>query len=149
MRSWVPGFIQNLTAALGTESALALTGFSIAGPTWVMTTVANDPMVIDSSLQKLVDAFNAELTAEEQSKRIVLSQESAGGRTWSVLKPGGLPISVVWTYDRRLPGGGVRSAAWPSARSRRGTAARRSSGRRRSSASCRPLPAFIRRRSAG
>ena len=93
------GFIQNLTAALGTESALALTGFSIAGPTWVMTTVANDPMVIDSSLQKLVDAFNAELTAEEQSKRIVLSQESAGGRTWSVLKPGGLPISVVWTYD--------------------------------------------------
>ena len=94
------GFIQNLTAALGTESALALTGFSVSGPAWMMTTVANDPLVIDGSIQKLVEAFNAELTPEEQTKRIVLSQESAGGRTWSTLKPGGLPLSIVWTYDR-------------------------------------------------
>jgi hypothetical protein len=94
------GFIQNLTAALGTESALALTGFSVTGPTWLMTTVANDPLVIDSSLQKLVDAFNAELTPEEQGHRIVFTQESAGGRTWGSLKPGTLPLGVVWTYDR-------------------------------------------------
>ena len=143
------GFIQNLTAALGTESALALTGFSIAGPTWVMTTVANDPMVIDSSLQKLVDAFNAELTAEEQSKRIVL-ESGERGRTdveraearWPADQRG-LDLRSAATWWRR------RIAAWPSARSRRGTAARRSSGRRSSSASCPPLPAFIRRRSAG
>jgi hypothetical protein len=57
-------------------------------------------MVIDSSLQKLVDTFNAELGADEQSKRIVLQQESAGGRTWSTIKPGGLPIGITWTYDR-------------------------------------------------
>jgi hypothetical protein len=62
--------------------------------------VANNPTVIDSSLQTLVDAFNAELTADEQGKRIVLGQESAGGRTWSTLKPGGLPLGIVWTYDR-------------------------------------------------
>jgi len=93
------GFIQNLTAALGTESALAVTGIAVTGPTWVMATVANDPLVIDSSIQKLVDAFNAQLTPEEQSKRIVFSQESAGGRTWKMLKPGGLPIGIVWTYD--------------------------------------------------
>ena len=47
------GFMQDLTAALGTESALALTGFSTSGPTWVMASVANNPSVIDSSLQKL------------------------------------------------------------------------------------------------
>ena len=29
------GFVQNLTAALGTEAALALTGLSASGPTWV------------------------------------------------------------------------------------------------------------------
>jgi FecR protein/Putative zinc-finger/Protein of unknown function (DUF3352) len=94
------GFIQNLTAALGTEAALAVTGLSVSGPTWVMASVANDPAVIDSSLQKLVETFNAELGPDEQGKRIVLEQESVGGRTWNTMKPGGLPVGIVWTYDR-------------------------------------------------
>src|SRR4029450_13056304 len=94
------GFVQNLTAALGTEAALALTGLSASGPTWVMASVANNPAAIDSSLQKLVETFNAELGLDEQGKRIVLEQESAGGRTWSPMKPGGLPLGITWTYDR-------------------------------------------------
>jgi hypothetical protein len=94
------GFLQSLTAALGTEAALALTGFSTSGPTWVMAILANNPSVIDSSLQKLVETFNAELGPDEQGKRIVLGQESANGRTWSTMKPGGLPLGVTWTYDR-------------------------------------------------
>lgn len=94
------GFVQNLTAALGTEAALALTGLSVSGPTWVMASVANNPAVIDSSLQKLVETFNAELGPDEQGKRITLLQESVGGRTWSTMKPGGLPLSITWTYDR-------------------------------------------------
>jgi hypothetical protein len=94
------GFVQNLAAAWGTESALALTGLAVTGPTWVMASVANDPPVIDSSLKKLVDTFNAELGPDEQAKRIVFEQESANGRTWSTIKPGGLPLSIVWTYDR-------------------------------------------------
>ena len=94
------GFVQNLTAALGTESALAVTGLSASGPTWVMASVANNPVVIDSSLQKLVETFNAELGTDEQGKRIVLQQESAGGRTWSTMKPGGLLLGITWTYDR-------------------------------------------------
>ncbi len=103
------GFVQNLTAALGTEAALALTGLSASGPTWVMTCVANNPAVIDGSLQKLVETFNAELGPDEQGKRIVLQQESAGGRTWSTMKPGGLPLGITWTYDSGLHGGGLRS----------------------------------------
>jgi hypothetical protein len=94
------GFVQNLTAAWGTESALALTGLSASGPTWVMASLADNPPVIDSSLKQLVDAFNAELGPDEQAKRIVFEQESANGRTWSTIKPGGLPLSVTWTYDR-------------------------------------------------
>jgi hypothetical protein len=85
---------------LGTESALALTGLSASGPTWVMVTVAHNPLVIDSSVRQLVDAFNAELKPDEQGQRIVFGQESAGGRTWSTMKPGGLPLGIVWTYDR-------------------------------------------------
>ncbi len=94
------GFIQNLTAAFGTEAALALTGFSASGPTWVMASLANNPPVIDSSLQKLVEAFNAELGPDAQAKRIVFEQETAGGRTWSTIRPGGLPLHFTWTYDR-------------------------------------------------
>jgi hypothetical protein len=94
------GFIQNLTAALGTEAALAVTGLSVTGPTWVMASLTNNPAVIDSSLQKLVETFNAELGPDEQDKRIVFGQESAGGRTWSTIKPGGVPLGITWTYDR-------------------------------------------------
>ena len=93
------GFAQDLAAALGTETALALTGLSTSGPTWVVSTVAYNPAVIDSSLQKVMEAFNAELGPDEQAKRIVLQQESAGGRTWTTMKPGGLAIGITWTYD--------------------------------------------------
>ena len=94
------GFLQSIAGALGTETAFAMTGLSAAGPTWVMATVANDPTVIDTSLQRLVEAFNAELGPDEQAKRIVLQQESAGGRTWSTIRPGGLPVGIAWSYDR-------------------------------------------------
>ena len=94
------GFIANLTAALGTEAAFALNGFSVNGPAWVMAGVAYDQALIDSSLLKLVDVFNAGLAPDEQDKRIVFGQESAGGRVWSTMKAGGLPFGVTWTYDR-------------------------------------------------
>ena len=95
-----PGFVQNLAGALGTEAALALTGLSTSGPTWVLASVANNPSVIDGSLQKLVDTFNAELGPEDQGKRIALTQEIANGRTWNTIKPGGVPVGFSWTYDR-------------------------------------------------
>ncbi len=94
------GFLDNLTAAMGTESAFALNGFSVEGPQWVMAALANDSSVIDASLRKLADAFNAELSPEEQIHRIVVGQESAGGRTWTTVKAGGLPFGVTWTYDQ-------------------------------------------------
>ena len=48
---------------------------------------------------RVVEAFNAELGPGEEAKRIVLQQESAGGRTWTTMKPGGLAIGITWTYD--------------------------------------------------
>lgn len=93
------GFVGSLTAAMGTEAAFALQGFSATGPTWMMVGLANDPAVIGSSLSKLVDTFNAELGPDEQDKRCTLAQESVGGRMWTTLKAGGLPFGVTWTYD--------------------------------------------------
>jgi hypothetical protein len=65
-----------------------------------MATLANSPVAIDSSLQKLVETFNGELGPDEQGKRIVLEREIVGERTWNTMRPGGLPISLTWTYDR-------------------------------------------------
>ncbi len=106
------GFLENLTAAVGTESAFALNGFSVNGPTWVMAVLANDSSVVDNSVRKLVDAFNAELGPDEQDKRVVLGQESANGRVWNTIKPASLPIGVTWTYDQGyLVAGSDRASA--------------------------------------
>jgi hypothetical protein len=94
------GFMANLTAAMGGEAAFALTGFSVSGPRWVMASEAYDPSVIDSSLQKLIEMLNAELTPEEQDKRLVFRQEDVGGRVWNTITGGGLPFGFAWTYDR-------------------------------------------------
>ena len=108
------GFTANLVAAMGTEVAFGLQGFSASGPAWELVGLANDPAVIDSSFSKLVDAYNARLQPDEQDKRIVLGEETASGRTWKTLKAGSLPFGVTWTYD-----GGYMVAA-----SDRGTAER-------------------------
>jgi hypothetical protein len=93
------GFLGRLTAAMGTEVAFGLQGFSTSGPAWMMVGLANDPAVIDSSLSKIVDTINAQLSAADQDKRCTLTQEAAGGRMWTTLKAGSLPIGVTWTYD--------------------------------------------------
>lgn len=94
------GFVENLSAALGTEGAFGLTGFTVNGPAFVLAGVANNPAIIDSSMQKLATLFNAELPPAEQHMRIAYGQESAGGRTWNTLKAGTLPFGITWTYDR-------------------------------------------------
>jgi hypothetical protein len=91
------GFVTNLTAAMGTEAAFALHGFSVTGPSWVTVILANDRAVIDSSVAKLVDVINAELPPDQQ--RSILGEESANGRTWKTLKLGSLPFGITWTYD--------------------------------------------------
>jgi ferric-dicitrate binding protein FerR (iron transport regulator) len=93
------GFVASLTAAMGTEVAFALQGFSASGPAWVTVALANDPAVIDSSLSKLVDTINAELAAGDVDKRCTLAKETVGGRMWTTLRAGGLPFGVTWTYD--------------------------------------------------
>ena len=108
------GFAANLTAAMGTEAAFALHGFSANGPSWVTVVLANDPAVIDSSIARLVETFNAQLGPDQQDKRYLLGQESANGRAWKTMRIGSLPFGITWTYD-----GGYLVAA-----SDRGTAER-------------------------
>ncbi len=94
------GFAADLAAAFGTESAVAVEGLSATGPVWTLAALVSNPATIDSSILRLVDVFNASLSPEEQSRRIVITRETVDGRTWITMKPGTLPMSVTWTYDR-------------------------------------------------
>jgi ferric-dicitrate binding protein FerR (iron transport regulator) len=93
------GFMANLTAAMGTEAAFALNGFSLNGPTWVMAALVNSAPVVDSSLRTLMDTFNAGLAPDEQPRRIVFEQETVSGRVWNTMRAGNVPFGVTWTYD--------------------------------------------------
>lgn len=94
------GFANDLASAFGTESAFAVEGISATGPVWVLAALVNNPSIIDKSVTRLVEVFNAELAPENQAKRITLSRETVDGRIWNTMKPGALPLSVTWTYDR-------------------------------------------------
>ena len=113
------GFVANLTAAIGTEAAFAVQGFSTNGPTWMIAGLANDSTVIDGSIGKLVDTFNAELAPDQQDNRCTVTQENAGGRVWNTLRAGSLPFGVTWTYD-----GGYMVAASDRATAERAIATR-------------------------
>ncbi len=94
------GFVTDIASALGTESALSLQGFSTSGPVWVVSVLVNNPTVLDASIRRLVDVFNAELPADKQASHLDLSQESVDGRNWSTLKTSQSILQVTWTYDR-------------------------------------------------
>jgi len=93
-------FARDLAAAFGTESALGFEGLSTSGPVWMLAVLVNDPATIDASVRKLVELYNAEVAAADESKRITVEQETVDGRLWTTLKPGILPVTVTWTYDR-------------------------------------------------
>jgi hypothetical protein len=92
------GFVQNLTAAMGTEAAFALQGLSVTGPTWVAIGLVNDPSVVDTSIQKLVDACNAAVTPDGSHTGCTLEQEAVNGFVWKTLRTADLPVGVSWTY---------------------------------------------------
>jgi ferric-dicitrate binding protein FerR (iron transport regulator) len=93
-------FANDLAAACGAEFAFALEGFSVSGPVWVASVLINNPATLDQSLRRLIDAYNAELAADEQQRRIAVAQETIDGRTWNLLRAGASPLGAAWTYDR-------------------------------------------------
>ncbi|HTL00935.1 MAG TPA: hypothetical protein VL243_01880, partial [Vicinamibacterales bacterium] len=94
------GFMTNLTSALGNEAVFTVNGFSVAGPRWTIAALAYNQQVIDDSLRKFMDAYNAQLGPDDQSKRIVFGQENVGGRVWNTMTGGEFPAGVTWSYDQ-------------------------------------------------
>ncbi len=90
----------DLAAAIGTESAFGIESLSTKGPVWMMAALVNDPAMLDASIRRLVDAWNAESAKQGRTERILLGQETANGLAWTSLTSSSSPLGVVWTYDR-------------------------------------------------
>jgi len=93
-------FATDVAAALGTESAFAVEGFSVSGPVWVLAAVVNDPEKLDNSIRRLVEVHNGSLATDQQDKMVSLAQETVDGHAWTTLKPKASLFSVTWTYDQ-------------------------------------------------
>jgi hypothetical protein len=93
------GFMANLSSSLGNEAAFSLNGLTVSGPRWSMAALVYNPTVLDSSLRRFMDVFNAKLPLDAQGNRLTFEQENVNGRIWSTMKAGDLPLSVTWTYD--------------------------------------------------
>lgn len=90
----------DIAAAIGTDFAVAIERLSVPVPGWVAAVAVYQPSRLDATIRKLVDVFNNHLKPEDQSKRLVLEQETVNGRAWNTLKSGGAKVPVTWTYHR-------------------------------------------------
>lgn len=89
----------DLAAALGTDFAFGVENMTPL-PGWVLAAEVYKPGTLDGTIAKLVDAFNAELTPDQQGKRLTLATVTQNGQVWSSLKSAASQMQVVWTYDR-------------------------------------------------
>lgn len=91
---------KDLASALGTDFAVAVENANIPIPGWIAAAEVYKPGTLDGTIAKLVEAYNAELPAEYQSRKLVMGQETIEGRMWMTVKAAGAPITLYRTYDR-------------------------------------------------
>lgn len=90
----------DIAAALGTDFAFAIETPTVPIPGWVLTAEVYKPASLDAAVAKLVAAFNAQLTPEDQAKRLTLGQETINGVVWNTLKSSMVvKQQMSWTYD--------------------------------------------------
>jgi hypothetical protein len=89
----------DLAAALGGEVAMAQDGPILPTPSWKVAVEVYDPVKLQSTLQKLVDAANREAAAHS-SPGVQLQQALANGRTYYTLSiQSAKPIpAIYYTY---------------------------------------------------
>jgi hypothetical protein len=110
-----------LARSLGNESAFAVESLSTAGPIWVMAGLVNDELTLESTIRKLVEAYNADQVQAGKPGRIVLEQETSDGRKWTNLKRETGVLTITWTFDRGyMVAGSERGAAMRALATRNG-----------------------------
>jgi hypothetical protein len=94
-------FHQDLAATLGGEITVALDGPVLPTPSWRVIVEVYDPVRLQSTLQKLVEEFNAKSALHHSSgDKLRLEQESSGGLTYYTLSFTNpeKPVEITYTF---------------------------------------------------
>src|SRR5437763_3734650 len=84
----------DLAAALGGEFSLSLDGSAIPVPSWKLVIEVYDPMKVQSTLQKMMEAYNQE-TVKAGNQPVRFGQEAVEGRTYYSMIGSGGPLTEV------------------------------------------------------
>src|SRR5262249_35191156 len=87
-------------ASLGTDFTFAVERPSLPLPGWIAALEVVRPAVLDDAVRRLADTFNRHLKTDEADLKMILSQETVNGRSWTSLKVGFMPGALYWTYHR-------------------------------------------------
>jgi hypothetical protein len=90
----------DIAGALGTDFTLSIERPTVPIPGWVLVAEVYQPAALDAAVERFTGAFNSELPADAQNRKLAVTQETENGRTWNVLKVGSSGLDVQWTYDR-------------------------------------------------
>ena len=90
----------DIASSLGTDFTLAIERPSLPMPGWIAALEVVRPAALDDAARRFVDNVNRHVTPEHADRRMILSQETVNGRSWTSLKVGFMPLTLHWTYDR-------------------------------------------------
>jgi ferric-dicitrate binding protein FerR (iron transport regulator) len=88
----------DIAGALGTDFVVSVERVTLPTPGWVAAAEVLQPTVLDSALQKVVEAANRHLPAGAAPARFV--QETISGRAWRLMQAASGGMELHWTYDR-------------------------------------------------
>ncbi|MCC7175070.1 MAG: FecR domain-containing protein [Bryobacterales bacterium] len=90
----------DIAAALGTDFTFSIERPTLPIPGWVAIVEVNQPAVLDSAVRRLADAANREAAAAGATPRLIVEDQQAEGRAWTVLRLTNINLTLSWTYDR-------------------------------------------------
>lgn len=93
-------FGNDIAAAIGNDFTFALMPPALPLPGWFFAIEVYNPSGLNSAIERLVEAANRELAANQSSVKVALKREVSGGREWLSLETGNAMTRITWTYDR-------------------------------------------------
>jgi hypothetical protein len=93
-------FSADIAAAIGTDFSVSVETVAIPMPGWVGALEVYSPAGLDSVAQRMVDAANRKMSAEDLAKhKLTISRETVSGRVWNSITDAAKTQTMYWTYD--------------------------------------------------
>src|SRR5262249_3781236 len=93
-------FSADIAAAIGTDFSLSVETVAVPMPGWVGALEVYSPAALDSVAQRMVDAANKKMSAEDLAKhKLTISKETVTGPVWRSVTDASKTQTLYWTYD--------------------------------------------------